>query len=225
MRETLKLLYLSFAVKVHYFNEWLKIVRKYYPNRRFCKADLLLRGFYLIYPPFKISKNFLCARGDEDLYTFGETPLTTLDRIAKEASLTKDDIIYDLGCATGRTSIWLRHFIGCQVIAIEYIPAFIKHAEWVKKRCKIDKLTFLNEDMLEIDYEKASAVYLYGSCFEEEFLKQLINKLRALKPGAKVISVSYPLEEFSEELLFEVTKTFSAKFTWGEADVYIQKRI
>lgn len=225
MRETLKLFYLSFAVKLHYFSEWLKIAWKYYPNGRFCKADLLLRGFYLIFSPFKISKNFLCARGDEDLYTFGETPLTTLDRIVKEASLTKDDSVYDLGCATGRTSLWLRYFIGCQVTGIEYIPSFVKHAEWVKKRCKVDKLTFLNEDMLEVDYEKASAVYLYGSCFEEEFIKQLINKLKALTPGAKVISVSYPLQEFSEEPLFEVIKTFPAKFTWGEGNVYIQKRI
>jgi len=96
MRETLKLFYLSFAVKVHYFSEWLKIAWKYYPNGRFCKADLLLRGFYLIFSPFKISKNFLCARGDEDLYTFGETPLTTLQRFFTHSACLTNEGMYSM---------------------------------------------------------------------------------------------------------------------------------
>ncbi len=37
-----------------------------------------------------------------------------------------------------------------------------------------------------------------------------------------LITVSYPLTDYTEKPLFELIRSFPAKFTWGEAEVYLQ---
>jgi SAM-dependent methyltransferase len=224
MREFFELFCLNQAVKKYLFIEHLKVIWKFYRNPRFFIVDSLLRSFYFLNSPFKISKRFLLKKGESDIYTFGETPLTTLQHIAREASIESGDVLYDLGCGTGRTSFWFHFFAGCKVIGIEYVPTFVKCAERVRKWREIDRVEFILEDMLKINFANATVVYLYGSCFEEPFLESLIQRLKGLKAGSKIVTVSYPLSDYCEEPLFEVIKQFTAKFAWGEADVYIQTR-
>lgn len=208
MREFLKLFLLHFAVKKYNFLEYLKVIWKFYRNPRFLFADFLLQGSYLFNSPFRVSKRFLVKKGESDIYTFGETSLTILQNIAAEASVRSDDVLYDLGCGTGRTSFWFHFFIRCQVVGIDYVPTFVRHAERVKKWCKANKIEFILQDMLNIDFENATAVYLYGTCFEEPFLERLIERLKKLRPGAKIVTVSYPLRDYCSEPLLRSSSSF-----------------
>lgn len=217
--------FLRLKVKAAYLIEGAKVFWNYYRNPFFLASDLLLKFFYLFSSPYQTSKKFLSEKGVQDVHTFGETPLTTLDKIMQAVAVKENDVVFELGCATGRTSFWLRHFTQATVVGIEYVPDFVYRASIVKKWLKIKRLDFCLQDMRQVYFKMATVVYIYGSCFEDDFLEVLTARLRELEKGACVITVSYPLTDYQgSESLFEVTDQFPAKFFWGEGEVYIQRR-
>ena len=76
-----------------------------------------------------MNKEFLLERGEKNVDTFGETPLTTMDVISQECGIKSSDIFYELGSGRARTCFWLHAFIGCRVYGVEYLPAFVKIAQ------------------------------------------------------------------------------------------------
>lgn len=202
--------------------EYGRVIANYYSDPTFLKIDLSLLLSYLFNNPFRISKRFLMSKGEQDVYTYGETPLTALDYIAKQCHLSMNDTVFELGCGRGRTCFWLNHFIGCEVIGVDYVPAFIERANRVKTTCHVQGVDFRLENFLETDLSDATVIYLYGTCYPATFIKQLIKRLEILPRGTKVITVSYALADFQPATSFEVNKHFSVSFTWGMADVYWQ---
>lgn len=190
--------------------EWLFVAFRYYRKPAFLFTDLLLAIHYLWRNPHQVSKN-LCI--------YGETPLTTLDRIARECRILSDDKVYELGCGSGRTLFWLRTFVKCQVVGIDFIPTFIRRADKIKKWLRFDSIDFKLRDLFEGDYADATVVYLYGTCLEDGEIERLIDRFSTLKPGTRVITVSYPLTDYSTD--FTLVKQFSAHFPWGKAAIYL----
>ncbi len=199
--------------------ESLRIIFRYYRNLPFLLNDLLLAGHYLWRNPHQVSKSFMKRRGEENIYTYGETPLTTLDRIARKCRILSKDTVYEVGCGSGRTIFWLRYFVKCRAVGIDYQPTFIRRANRVKKWLCLDKTQFLLEDMLQADYRKATVLYLYGTCLEDGVIERLVERFQELKSGTKVISVSYPLTDYSD--IFTLAEQFQARFPWGKADVFL----
>lgn len=224
LREFFCLLGINLLTTWRHLVEFSKVIYRYYPNRQFLRMDLTLSSPYILKSPYTIHKNFLSSHGARDIYTYGETPLTTLERIAQEAELSSEDVVFDLGCGPGRTSFWLRTFIGCRVIGIEQIPIFVERAQSIVDRFDLKGIEFHLADMRYFDYTSATAIYLYGTCFDKDFLAPLIQRLRNSKHAAKIITVSYTLNEFTSQPHFEVIKQFPARFTWGEASVFLQRK-
>lgn len=214
-------------LRIHVVNlaEFFRVAIRYYPHHSFFKMDGLLLCAYLGRNPFRLSKRFLLERGETDLYTYGETPLTTLELIAQRCGVSAQDTVFELGCGRGRTCFWLSAFIGCSVVGVEYVPVFIEKAEQVKKRLHIPGLFFRLEDLFQTDLTGATVIYLYGICFTEAQLVPLIQRFSHLPSGTKVITVSYSLTECLPEAPFRVVSQFTAPFTWGEAEVYLQLRV
>lgn len=221
MREFLSLLGLNFIVQLRNLIEFFKVAFKYYSNFQFLKADFSLRLMYLFHNPFSISKRFLIAKGENNIYAYGETPLTTLEKIAKECGITKNDCVFELGCGRGRTCFWLNSFIGCKVIGIEMVPDFVERAERITKKLGINNIKFQLADMCTVDLQGATVCYLYGTCLEEETIQTLIEKFAKLPVGTKIITVSYPLTDYAVDSSFEVMKCFTGTFTWGETEIYL----
>jgi len=197
-----------------FLNLWVKLQRfielpLYYKNKTFRKLDLTLSRRYFWKNPYRVSRRFYESQGTEDPHQYGETPLATLAKIAKEANITSNDTLYDLGCGTGRTSLWFRLFTGCKVHGIEQNPTFIKNAP------TLEGLTFLQEDMLKADYSKATIIYLYGTCLTRNEIEQLEKRFQALPEGSRIITVSYPLDGFPP------IKEFTGRFPWGKATIFI----
>jgi SAM-dependent methyltransferase len=199
--------------------EGVRVILRYYRNVHFLLNDLLLFSLYLLQNPHQVSKKFMKLRGEKKIYTYGETPLTTFDKIARECGILSKDIFYEIGCGSGRTLFWLRHFIKCRALGIDYQPTFIRRANRLKKWMKLDRVSFLLEDMLKCDYSKATVLYLYGTCLEEEKIEKLTARFCELKQGTKVITISYPLIDYSNA--FSLAKQFSVRFPWGKAEAYL----
>ncbi len=213
---------LSWAVTLKNFKEYLKVLQRFYSNRTFAKADSALLLSYLWTNPFAISKEFLASQGAEDVYLYGETPLTTFAEIAAKAGIAKHDVYLELGSGRGRTCFWANIFLGCSVKGIELIPAFVGKAEKIVKRCNLPNIEFTQEDFLKANLSGASVIYLYGSSLPDEEIAILAQKCATLPAGTKIITVSYSLNEYLPSNSFEIMHCFPAEYTWGSADVYVQ---
>ena len=206
--------------------EWMKVVFLYYTCMpSFILVDIYLAGQYLFKSPHRVSKAFLSERQETDIYQFGETPLTTLDQIARHCHILSQDVVYELGCGSGRTCFWLRTFVQCRVTGIDYLPTFIEKARRVKKKRYLNQIDFIQADMLSVDFSDATVIYLYGTCLAEAFIEQLTLHLQCLKARARVITVSYPLTDYCKGALFKVTTTFPVRFPWGTATVFLNERL
>lgn len=224
IKETGSLIFINLKVTFSNLFEFAHVVVKYYPHLQFFKIDLTLLLSYLLMNPFRISKRFLLQKGEVEIYTYGETPLTTLDFIAHQCKLSDRDVVFELGCGRGRTCFWLNQFIGCSVVGIDYIPIFIEKAEKIKNRFHVQGISFLLEDLFQADLTGATVVYLYGTCFSAGYIDLLIERFSHLPEGTEIITVSYALTDFQPEAPFKVIKQFPASFTWGTTDVYLQVR-
>ena len=220
-REFFSLLKLNILVSLRNMAEFMRVACRYYSSWTFFKEDLSLRLMYLFHNPFSISRRFLQKRGEPDVYAYGETPLTSLEKIAKEAQITSKDCVYELGAGRGATCFWLHQFIGCSVVGIEYVPEFVERAERIRRRLKVKGIEFRLADMLKTDFKGATVCYLYGTCLDEHAIKLLIQKFKKLPVGTKIITVSYPLTDYTADPCFHIMKRFSVPFTWGSADVYL----
>jgi SAM-dependent methyltransferase len=223
--ECFKLLWVALVVKKRNLIEFIKVVKRYYSNPIFRKADLSLLSLYFFQSPYSISKKYLKKSEAKEIYAYGETPLTTLDQIVKECQIKPEDVVFELGCGRGRTCFWLHAFVGCKVKGIDFVPEFINRADRIKAKYHLANIHFFEREMLAVDYRQATVIYLYGTCLEDEEIQQLITKFKKLPIGAKVITVSYSLVEYQQETIFKLTKQFTAPFTWGEADVYLHEKI
>lgn len=220
--EYLHLCWIHLKVKFANIIEYGRVVVHYYPHLPFAKIDLSLLLSYLLSNPFHISKKFLVDRGEEEVYTYGETPLTTMELIARKCEITSQDTVFELGCGRGRTCFWLNQFIGCSVVGIDYIPPFIEKGQNIRNRFNLEHLSFRFEDLFQSDFQGATVIYLYGTCFPAAYIDLLIEKFSKLPKGTKIITVSYSLKDFQSEAPFQIVKQFPALFTWGETEITLQ---
>lgn len=212
------LLFLRVKTSIKGFFNYLREL-KFYKNREFRKADLALMRAYFGVNPYTLCRRYLEKQQETIIHAYGETPLTTLEKIVAIAELNSKDTIFELGCGRGRTCFWLSSFLQAQVIGIDYVPEFIHKANTVNH---LKNLQFICEDFLKSDLSQATAIYLHASCMEDDLIRELNKKLITLKAGLKVISVSFPLTDYDTGGHWDLQNVFPANFSWGKTEVYIQ---
>jgi SAM-dependent methyltransferase len=115
------------------------------------------------------------------------TPQPVVDRMLEMAAVTKDDVVYDLGCGDGRMVIAAAKKFGTRGVGVDLDPARIREARANAKQAGVEGLvTFKVADLFETDIREATVVMLY-------LLPNLNRRLRPklfaeLRPGARVVS-------------------------------------
>lgn len=204
------------ATKARLFNarDFVRTVWKYWRNFSFAKIDAKLLCSYFWKSPYAIGR-------EETGEFYGETPLVTMDKIAKEAGILPGDVVYELGCGRGRSCFWLACFRGCRVVGVEYNRVFVEKA----RKIECPRVQFVEGDYLQTDLREATVVYLYGTLLGEREIFELCQSLKKVKKGTRVVSISYPLQEYCGEPLFRVVREFEVEFQWGRTEAYLQERI
>lgn len=208
--------------------EYLRVIYRYYGNSVFRSSDLSLLRKYLWRNPYRIHKQFLRERGESDLYRYGETPLTTMALLAKKAAITPSDCYLELGCGRGRTCLWLHAFVGCDVVGIDYVPAFIQHADEVVGELGLDKIHFYCRDFLkEPWWDRSTIVYVDATLLDNDEIVQLLRRCEELPLGCRLLAVNLsPTGDYPEESpSWEEELRFTASYLWGKAEVSLSRRI
>lgn len=224
VKTSLVLYALNLRIKFRFFIDYFIVAFKYYSDFLFFRIDTSLLLAYFFRNPFSVSRQFLQMRGESDVYTYGETPLSTMEKIARLCEISDRDVFFELGSGRGRACFWMHRFVGCRVVGIEYVPFFVRTAERIQRRFHLKGLDFRSEDLFEADLTGATVIYLYGTCFSDRQMERLIEKFEKLPGGTKIITVSDSLDDYKPFAPFQVVKRFPAQFTWGMAEVTLQIR-
>ena len=225
MKLNRELLGLAFRQWRYQWRQSFRELKSYGRNPRFVFPWLWLKLSYLLDSPYAVSRRYQRHIKADNIYVYGETPLTSLEVIAERTGVTTDDHVFELGAGSGFTSIWLQGVKGCQVTAIEQIPLFCWRLQRTSQRMRLHGIDVRCDDYMESPLEDASIIYLYGSNLDDHVITGLAERMAELPAGIKIITVSFALQPFLHQQAFKVTDRFAVPFEWGEAEVFLQERM
>jgi precorrin-6B methylase 2 len=134
---------------------------------------------------------------------FVPTPQEVVDKMLELAEVTKDDLVYDLGCGDGRIVVTAAKKFGCKAVGYDIDPKRIKESqENVEKNNVGDLVRIEQEDIFTLDLSKANVITLY---LLPELNVKLIPQLQKLKPGSRIVSHDFAMRGVKPEQVVEVT--------------------
>jgi len=120
------------------------------------------------------------------------TPQPVVDRMLEIAKVTKDDVVYDLGCGDGRIVITAAKERGARGVGIDLNPERIAEAKANAESAGVDgKVKFMVGDLFTADFSEASVVTLYLLPDVNRALRPQLWK--QLKIGTRVVSHDFDM--------------------------------
>lgn len=129
---------------------------------------------------------------------FVPTPNEVVEKMLQMAAVTKNDVVYDLGCGDGRIVITAAQRYGCRAVGVDIDPQRIAEATANAKKAGIaNRVRFIEGDLFEANISEATVVTLY-------LLTRLNAKLKPklqqdLKPGTRVVSHAFDMGDWAPE--------------------------
>lgn len=138
------------------------------------------------------------------------SPQTLVDKMLDMAKVTAQDVVMDLGSGDGRTVITAAKR-GATAFGIEYNPDMVALSQKNAAASGVgNKATFMKADLFETDLSKATVITMF-------LLPQINLKLRPklldLKPGTRVVSNTFTMEEWTPDETFTVSAPEGANTT------------
>lgn len=120
---------------------------------------------------------------------FITTPGDVVERMLELAGTKADDLVADLGSGDGRIVIAAARKYGARGLGIELDQKLVDVSrENARKAGVADRVAFVQGDVLEADFSKASVVTVY---LLPNLISQLEPRFLALKPGTRIVSHSF----------------------------------
>jgi cyclopropane fatty-acyl-phospholipid synthase-like methyltransferase len=92
------------------------------------------------------------------------TDLTIVNAMVTLAGVTRDDVVYDLGCGDGRIVIAAAKEVGARGVGVDLDPQRIREALANAARAGVaDRVTFRVGDVFDTDIRSATVVTLFLS--------------------------------------------------------------
>jgi len=119
------------------------------------------------------------------------TPQEVVDKMLEMAQVTKNDIVYDLGCGDGRIVVTAAKKYGCKCIGYDINPKRIEESlENVEKNNVGHLVSIEQEDIFTLDLSEANVITLY---LLPSLNVKLIPQLEKLKPGSRIVSHDFDM--------------------------------
>lgn len=125
------------------------------------------------------------------------------------ADVGKDDVVYDLGCGDGRIIIMAAEKMGARGVGVDIDPQRIEESRENAIKAKVtDRVRFLHQDLFEANISKATVVTLYLTSDVNPKVRPKL--LRELKPGTRVVSNDFDMEEWEPDKTLDVTSDYES---------------
>lgn len=132
------------------------------------------------------------------------TEVEVVDKMLELAKITKDDVVYDLGCGDGRIVCIAAKKYGAKSIGIDINPERIAETKETMKKYGVteDQVEFRLGDAIDVDdLPRATVITLFMMPeFMEEFEKQIFR----LKPGTRIVAHDYAFPNLRPDKTLDV---------------------
>jgi SAM-dependent methyltransferase len=124
------------------------------------------------------------------------TPQSVVEKMLDLAKVTSQDFVIDLGSGDGRTVIAAAKR-GARAVGIEYNPDMVALSKRNAAAAGVsDRATFMKADLFESDFSKATVITMF---LLPTINMQLRPKLLELKPGTRIASNSFTMEDWETD--------------------------
>ena len=130
------------------------------------------------------------------------------------AAVTPSDFLIDLGSGDGRTVIAAAKR-GAKALGIEYNPELVELSKRnAAKEGVADKATFVEGDVFETDFSKATVLTLF---LLQDLNLRLRPKILEMDPGVRVVSNTFDMDDWAPEQRIKVSEgctRYCTAFFW-----------
>ncbi len=131
------------------------------------------------------------------------TPEPVVEAMLQVANVTKNDIVYDLGCGDGRIPVTAARKYGARGVCFDIDPERIKEAnENVAKNNVGNLVRVVQGDLFEQDLSGATVITLY--LLPSLNVKLMPKLMRELKPGTRIVSHAFDMGDWKPEKELDV---------------------
>lgn len=157
---------------------------------------------------------------DKPKVSYWPTPQKVVEKMLDLAKVTKDDVVYDLGCGDGRIVVTAGKKYGAKAVGVDIDPARVREALARVKAAKVEGLvTIRKEDMFKTDLTGATVVTLYLNDKANLALMPILKK--SLKPGARVVSQTWDMGDWKPDKTITVTGIDEKEGTRHDYKLYL----
>src|SRR5262245_12458685 len=129
---------------------------------------------------------------DELDVAYVSTPQPVVEKMLQMAKVTKDYVVYDLGCGDGRIVVTAAKVYGCRAVGVDLDPERVKESKENAEKNHVEKLVVIErKDIFKVDLSEATVVALYTL---PEVNVQLIPQFQQLKPGSRIVSHDFGIK-------------------------------
>lgn len=133
---------------------------------------------------------------------FIPTPPSHIHGFFDLVSVSPSDVVYDLGCGDGRLLFAALEKGAGRVVGVEIEPEPLKTARaWAKKKGYEDRATFIEADIMSVNFSDATIVFTFLCNAAAMALKDKFEK--ELKPGTKVVMEMFPVPGWKPKRVVE----------------------
>jgi cyclopropane fatty-acyl-phospholipid synthase-like methyltransferase len=136
---------------------------------------------------------------------FTPTRHNIADAMLKLAEVTANDLVLDLGSGDGRLPIIAAQKYGARGIGIEIDPKLVALSRRIANEAEVaNRVSFIAGDLFEADLSQATVITAYLS---PSIMKILEPRLRALKPGTRIVSHQFPMAAWQPDRRIQVDES------------------
>lgn len=175
----------------------------------------------------------------EDAYIYGEIDFLSFILILDKIKPQPGEVFYDLGSGSGKAVFTAALcYDMSKACGIELLPGLCKLANMQINKARtllslIDKkltetflhqlstIEFINSDFLNCDLSDGGIIFINATCLSYYTWEALVEKLKELRPGARIISTTKKIQNEQFEVLYQYQELMS----WGMNSVNIYRKI
>lgn len=123
-----------------------------------------------------------------------QMPDEVIAKMCTMLHVSSKDVVYDLGCGTGKALIYASKKFHVKGVGIEIDPIRFYLAKWnIKRFGQENRIMLLKKNFFDVTISQATIIFVY---LVPTALKRLTPKfLKELKPGTKFLSYVYAIPE------------------------------
>ena len=131
------------------------------------------------------------------------TPEAVVEAMLQVANVTKNDVVYDLGCGDGRIPVTAARKYGARGVCFDIDPERIKEATANVAKNNVGNLVkVVHGDLFEQDLSGATVITLY--LLPSLNVKLMPKLMKELKPGTRIVSHAFDMGDWKPEKELDV---------------------